>query len=114
MISKGVEFEFRFRATDALTLTGGLGVTDAYYDQYRFSEGQDFSGNDIPLTPKYDASLALQYDITDRVYANVHVNALGSSVLNVNNTAKQSSYRVVSTRVGYNMMIGRLKCTLRT
>jgi len=101
VVSRGAEFEFRFRASDALLVSGGIGITDAYYDEYQFSASQSFTGNDVPLTPTYDASLAIQYNITDSIYMNLHANFLGRSELNVDNTASQSSYAVIAARMGY-------------
>lgn len=101
VVSKGLEIELRYLPIPDLTLTAGLGLNKAYYKQYRFSSKQDYSGNNVPLIPRYDFSIAMQYDINENWYVNTHANFLGQTVLNTANSAKQSSYHLLNFRVGY-------------
>ncbi|PZR31122.1 TonB-dependent receptor [Caulobacter segnis] len=45
-----------------LTLTGGLALLHAKYKDYR-SEGGDYSGNQMPEAPKFNASLSAKYKV---------------------------------------------------
>ena len=51
----GIEFEFDYRPTDALVLSGGAGYTD-------WSSPDIVSGNTPAFVPEWNANLALQYN----------------------------------------------------
>jgi iron complex outermembrane receptor protein len=57
---KGMELELIAKATDALTLTGGLGWLDSRVDQAEL-RGEDLSGNELPLAPKLTATLGVDW-----------------------------------------------------
>ena len=59
--SQGIEVEFTWAATDALQLTASYGYNDANFDSFRNanSQGDDYSGNVLPLASKNTFNLAL-------------------------------------------------------
>ena len=61
--TKGVELEVTIRATEALMVTGGLGYTDATFEDYVDPlAGEDFSGNIIPIVPEWSGNISVSYD----------------------------------------------------
>jgi iron complex outermembrane receptor protein len=58
--SSGVEFELNARAHAKVDVFGTLGYTRARFGDGTTSSGADVSGNDIPNTPEYTASLGAQ------------------------------------------------------
>jgi iron complex outermembrane receptor protein len=57
---QGLELELVAKATEALTLTGGIGWLDSELDRAEL-RGVDLSGNELPLAPKLTATLALDW-----------------------------------------------------
>jgi len=62
----GLEVEMRFQATDNLYIGGGIGYTDATYQEFlSFNSGtnmvDDFSGNQTLNTPEWNANAMLVY-----------------------------------------------------
>ena len=56
---KGVEVDFRWKATDMFTLSGGIGTVDGKIDRYN---GRPYTaGNKVPYAPKYTANLAAEF-----------------------------------------------------
>jgi len=62
--SKGFEVEASVLLSQTLALTANYTYNDAYYNEYRDAEGVGvhFDGNDLGLTPKHNAYVALDYD----------------------------------------------------
>lgn len=65
VITQGVEFDFMWQATDALTLTGGLSSVDAEVDEFRCPVGlltcDGNSGADLPFSPDLKYSVTGEY-----------------------------------------------------
>jgi iron complex outermembrane recepter protein len=61
--SKGAEVEFLWQATEALQLSAAYGYTDANFDSFRnaTAQGDDYSGNVLPLAAENALNAALQY-----------------------------------------------------
>ena len=63
----GLEFDFAWRATDALTFSGYIGYTDAEYDEFDVTNAAgdvvDFSNNAFRQTPEFMSRLAASYDV---------------------------------------------------
>jgi iron complex outermembrane recepter protein len=56
---QGGELDFRWRATDGLSLFGGYAYTDGNIDQYK---GRPYTkGNEVPYAPKYTGTLGAEY-----------------------------------------------------
>jgi iron complex outermembrane receptor protein len=55
---QGAEVDFRWRATDNLTLFGGIGYTDGEIDRY---DGRPYTaGNKLPYSPEYTGNLGAE------------------------------------------------------
>lgn len=65
IITQGIEFDFMWQATDALTLTGGLSSVDAEVDEFRCPVGlltcDGNSGADLPFSPDLKYSVTGEY-----------------------------------------------------
>ena len=65
VITQGIEFDFMWQATDALTLTGGLSSVDAEVDEFRCPVGlltcDGNSGADLPFSPDLKYSVTGEY-----------------------------------------------------
>lgn len=65
--SKGFEVELSALATENLTITAGVGYSDATYDKFegvtdnRTRAIVDASGNDIPVAPDWTLNVAVQH-----------------------------------------------------
>ena len=60
----GIEFEITYTPSDVWYLQFNLGVLDPKYEEFKspIAGGDDFSGNQISLTPKRSASALVRYD----------------------------------------------------
>jgi iron complex outermembrane receptor protein len=74
---KGMELEFVAKATDALSLTGGLGWLDTNVDKAEL-RGVDLSGNELPLAPELTATLAVDWAIPISTALELALHADGS------------------------------------
>jgi iron complex outermembrane receptor protein len=55
---KGAEFDFRWRATEAFSVFGGIGYTDGKIDRY---DGRPYTnGNNLPYSPEYTGNLGAE------------------------------------------------------
>jgi iron complex outermembrane receptor protein len=65
VITQGIEFDFMWQATEALTLTGGLSSVDAEVDEFRCPVGlascDGRSGADLPFSPDLKYSVTGEY-----------------------------------------------------
>lgn len=66
VITQGIEFDFMWQATDALTLTGGLSSVKAEVDQFLCPDGTTtscdaVSGTDLPFSPDLKYSVTGEY-----------------------------------------------------
>ncbi len=65
VITQGIEFDFMWQATDALTLTGGLSSVDAEVDEFLCPVGlltcDGNSGADLPFSPDLKYSVTGEY-----------------------------------------------------
>ena len=55
---QGYEFDFKWLATDYLSVFGGYGITDGEIDRY--DDRPYTAGNEIPYVPEYTGNLGLE------------------------------------------------------
>ncbi len=60
--TRGVETTFAWRATDGLTLHGGLSYVDAKFTDYVYNATTDYSGTALANAPKWQGSIGANYD----------------------------------------------------
>jgi iron complex outermembrane receptor protein len=102
--SRGVEFELNARPHPSVDLFGALGYTRARFGDGAISSGVSVSGNDIPNTPDYTASLGAQFNraLTSAVTAYGRAEAVfyGAFQYDDLNRAGQDAYSLTNLRAG--------------
>jgi iron complex outermembrane receptor protein len=102
--STGVELELNARAHARLDVFGTLGYTHARFGDGATSSGVDVSGNDIPNTPEYTASLGAQFNhaLTGAVglYGRGEVAFSGAFRYDDLNREGQEAYALANFRAG--------------
>ena len=102
--SKGVEFDLTARAAPGLDLYGTFGYTNATFSAGSTSVGLDVSGNEIPNTPDYTASVGVQYgrslSSSMSAYGRVDVALTGAFRYDDANLEGQDAYSLTNFRGG--------------
>ena len=112
--STGVEVEFQMQLADGLEMNASYGYLDAKFDRFKnaTAQGDDFSGNRLPLAPKGAANLALQYDTTIGdgygLWGRIEGNWRDFVYFDVDNDplATQDAYTTLDLRFGLNAKSG--------
>jgi iron complex outermembrane receptor protein len=60
--TQGAEGTFAWRATDALTLSGGLTYADAHFTDYVYNPTTNYSGTVLTNAPKWQGTINASYD----------------------------------------------------
>lgn len=102
--SKGVEINLIARPVKGLVLQGGYGYTCARFIEYRKSETQDYSGNNIPMVPENTLSVSANYTIEpkgwlDRMTFNINTVGVGRLYWLEDNQVSQPFYALLGAKV---------------
>jgi iron complex outermembrane receptor protein len=101
--SRGVELEVSARPTGAVDLFGALGYTRARFSDGSISSGADVSGNTIPNTPEYTATVGAQVTHPLRaatLYGRGEMVFYGTFAYDDANSAGQDAYSLANFRAG--------------
>lgn len=101
--SQGVELDMSYYFTNNIELTSTLGITDAKYDDYDTGV-MKFDGKRIEFSPKYTATLGLNYIADSGFYGGLNFSAIGkTSYFNsITNKMLEFDGAIISNaRVGY-------------
>jgi iron complex outermembrane receptor protein len=102
--SSGVEAEVTARAHQSVDLFATLGFTRARFGDGAFSSGVDVSGNDLPNTPEYTASLGAQVNRAINSLASLYGRAetvfYGAFAYDDVNGEGQAAYSLTNLRAG--------------
>jgi len=60
--SRGFETTFAWRATEGLTLSGGVTYADAVFTDFRYNATTNYAGTSLTNAPKWQGSLSANYD----------------------------------------------------
>ena len=112
--STGLEVEVQVQLADGLAMNASYGYMDAKFDKFKNAtvDGDDFSGNQLPLAPKGAANLALQYDTTIGdgygLWGRVEGNWRDKVYFDVDNDplATQDAYTTLDLRLGVTATAG--------
>ncbi|MCG8551237.1 MAG: TonB-dependent receptor [Desulfobacterales bacterium] len=99
-VSKGIELEAQFRATDTIKLFTSCGYTDVTFDQFSDANG-DYSGNTSPYAPKYNLSVGAQYRSHAGWFARIDATAYGRMYLDKANQYKRDAFALLNAKIGY-------------
>jgi iron complex outermembrane receptor protein len=102
--SSGVEFEVNGRAREGVDLFAAAGYAHARFDDRTTSSGVDVSGNEIPFTPQYTATIGAQLSHPVRhgihVYGRAETVFYGAFKYDDANRAGQDAYSLTNLRGG--------------
>ena len=102
--SQGFELELNARVQPGIDVFGMFGFTDANFKAGSVSSGVNVSGNEIPNTPDYTATLGTQFSHAVRadatMYGRAEVALYGAFQYDDLNTAGQDAYALTNVRAG--------------
>lgn len=99
--SSGVEFEARFLPASGWTVMAGLGYMFEYeFDKFNNRE-KDLSGNKLPYTNDYSASIGTTYHSASGFFIGADAAYRGDYYLIEDNSSKQDGYTMVNANIGY-------------
>jgi iron complex outermembrane receptor protein len=102
--SKGADLELNVRLMPGCDFFGGLGYTNARFEDGSVSNGVDVSGNRLANAPDYTASFGGQYSVpvttATSLFARAEVVVRGSYEYDDANTQGQDAYSIASFRSG--------------
>jgi iron complex outermembrane recepter protein len=100
---RGVEGEFRWRATEGLTVSGGASWLDDEYKKL-VNGGADLSGNRMVQVPKYTANLSLRQEWQvsgGQIAAILGLQATGDQYFDLSNRLREDAHSLVDAQVEY-------------
>jgi iron complex outermembrane receptor protein len=102
---QGFEAELLARPLKGLDIMASFGYLDTEFDEnkdpFNPAGPKDYTGNKIPLSPEYTASLAVQYRLPWGLFARAEGNWFGDTYFDEANTNKQSAYLIANAKIGY-------------
>lgn len=99
-VSRGIEVETAWQATEGLLLTGSVGWNDAHFTEY-MDGGNDYSGNRPPNAPIYTYSIGADYTFDNGLYAHADWLGMGGLYYDTANTQKEDHYGLLNFKIGY-------------
>ena len=99
--SQGVELELAYQLTNAVELTGSIGLIEAEYDNYDAGDGISYDGKDIAGTPSYTATAGVSYKHPSGLYGRVDMRAVGETSFDEANLYEEDAYVVFDAKIGY-------------
>jgi len=101
--SQGLEFDLTYFVNDNFNISSAIGLNDAKYDDY--NEGtRKFDGERIEKTPRYNASISLNYSHPNGLYGTL-ISKLEGNTNFYDNTQKvfkkRSSFMLADIKLGY-------------
>ncbi len=103
--SKGVEFESFYKYNKNFNFGLSFGYTDAQFIDYKKNATTDYSGNRLPMVPKYTLGAVgnykyfLKQKAVRYVLFNVNFKQFGKYYWDVNNDAYQDAYTLLNANV---------------
>lgn len=98
--SYGMELDVTALIFEGLTADASLGYTHATFDSYN-DGGHDYSGNDVPISPRFTAQLGLTYRHENGFFARAEMQHFGKSYWDASNESSRSAFQLVNARIGY-------------
>lgn len=76
--NRGVEWQFAWAVSNALTVRGAAGLLNAKFDRYLTATGDDLAGREQPHAPDYTAHLGLDWKPTSALRMGIETTAMDS------------------------------------
>jgi iron complex outermembrane receptor protein len=103
-VSKGVEFETKWRALKGLDLFGSVGYMDARFLSDSVSLGSSVGGNRLPYAPRFTGNVGSQFSWSPcraaTLYARAEVSVYGDFEYDPSNVQRQDTYALADFRAG--------------
>lgn len=104
-VSKGLEATVNATPFKNFKINAAYGLTHATFTDYKYSNEVDYSGNFLPFVPRNTVSVSTEYIVetnnyfSDEISFNAGYTGIGDMFWHENNTAKQSFYGLLNTRL---------------
>ena len=99
---QGLEVEFLARPLKGLDIMTSFGLLDTEFDDnINVEANEDYTGNHVPLSPRYTASLVAQYRSPWGICVRGDASWAGDTYYDEKNTHKQDAYCTVNSKIGY-------------
>lgn len=99
-VSRGVEWEGTWQATNALVLKANAGWNDAHFVEYMYGT-RNYADKRPPNSPAYTYGIAADYNFSENFYARADWLGTGGVYFDSANEHKQSSYGLLNLKTGY-------------
>lgn len=94
----GLELEATVRPMSGLRIIGSLGLLESEFKKHKETQ---YEGNTIPFAPKFNASLAVQHNFRNGLYARAEGIWHGKTYFDEDNVYSQDNYLITNAKVGY-------------
>jgi outer membrane receptor protein involved in Fe transport len=97
----GLEWEVDWQASERLSLSAGLGLLDADFDDYVTASGEDLSGREQAHAPNYQFSAAANYRLFAHWHLRAEVEGRDNFYFSDRHNATARSYTLAHLRLDY-------------
>jgi outer membrane receptor protein involved in Fe transport len=97
----GLEIESVWQATDALQLFANAGLLRTDIDECDTAGCIDLVGRDQPHAPRYQYAAGLKFDVSEKVFVQLDIEAKDEFYFSSSHDAKSESYELLNAQMGY-------------
>lgn len=109
-INQGLEAEIDLTFSERLLVSAGLGLLKTEYRDYVDAAGNNLDGREQAHAPGYQAYLTGRYEISERWFASLALEAKDGYYFSDSHSAEADSYALVNAAIGYR--VGRYSARL--
>ena len=109
-VNQGLEAEIDLTVSERLLVSAGLGLLKTEYRDYIDAAGNNLDGREQAHAPGYQAHLTGRYEISERWFASLALEAKDGYYFSDSHSAEADSYALVNAAIGYR--VGRYSARL--
>ena len=109
-VNQGLEAEIDLTVSERLLVSAGLGLLKTEYRDYVDAAGNNLDGREQAHAPGYQAHLTGRYEISERWFASLALEAKDGYYFSDSHSAEADSYALVNAAIGYR--VGRYSARL--
>ena len=109
-VNQGLEAEIDLTFSERLLVSAGLGLLKTEYRDYIDAAGNNLDGREQAHAPGYQAHLTGRYEISERWFASLALEAKDGYYFSDSHSAEADSYALVNAAIGYR--VGRYSARL--
>lgn len=109
-VNQGLEAEIDLTFSERLLVSAGLGLLKTEYRDYVDAAGNNLDGREQAHAPGYQAYLTGRYEISERWFASLALEAKDGYYFSDSHSAEADSYALVNAAIGYR--VGRYSARL--